>query len=86
VTNNACGGQPVSLANLREASVIARAHASRSSSTPAASRERVVHQDARAGHAQRAPIDIAREMFSLADACTMSGRRRQWPTSAVSWR
>jgi len=38
-------------------------------------RERVFHQAARAGYADKTPKQIAQEMFALGDGCTMSAKK-----------
>jgi tyrosine phenol-lyase len=75
-TVNMCGGQPISLANLREVRAFAKHHGIR-----------IVHDATRCvenaflireretGYATKSIVEIVREICSLTDACTMSSKK-----------
>jgi len=76
ITNNTGGGQPVSLANLRAVAALYKKHGVRFILDACRFAENAYMIKLREpGQEKRSAEDIAKEVFSLADGCTLSGKK-----------
>ena len=76
ITNNSGGGQPVSMANIRQTrALVERYHIPLFFDACRFAENCFFIKEREAGYADRSVFDIAKELFSYGDGCTMSAKK-----------
>jgi len=76
ITNNSAGGQPVSMANIRETREVCQRHGIPMFFDACRFAENCFFiKDREPGYANRSILEIAQELFSYGDGCTMSAKK-----------